>query len=69
MRILFKKLEHIFVGRLTAFVLTFPLNFKIEIPSGFDPIFACGSDKVAVGSAKTISKSGNMHTAIPDVSP
>lgn len=54
---------------LTALDLIFPLNCKIEIPSGFEPILACGSENAAEGSANTRSKSGNIVTPSPDVSP
>ena len=55
--------------QLTALSLTFPLNFKMEIPSGFEPMLACGSEKLADSLAKTRSKRGNIDTAMPEVNP
>lgn len=39
------------------------------MPSGFEPILACGSENVVDGSARTRSNSGSMDTAIPEVNP
>lgn len=50
-------------------MLTFPLNLRIEIPSGLAPITACGNEKVADASANTRSNSGNMETEMPEVNP
>lgn len=41
----------------------------MEIPSGFEPMFACGSENVADESAKTRSNSGNIEQAMPEVKP
>lgn len=55
--------------KLTAFGWTFPLNFKIDMPSAIEPSLDCDKANVVFGSAKTRSKSGSMVTARPESLP
>lgn len=55
--------------KLTALFWTFPLNFKIDMPSGMKPSLGCDKANDDFGSAKTRSNSGSIETARPETLP